>query len=223
MKTKSIVFLVSLLFLSVIAMSQELSIWTPETVVLYRGIENPISINLRGTEIKDLKITSVETVTITNKNGKISVFVPVDFKDNELEICIEKLNSEKQEKKSSHKLKVIDVPVPIVGLGKLNMDVKRFSKEEILDNLYFVVNMPESFPYDIKYEIISYDFMIETDGAAMILQIPEGKIGENVKTQIEKAKKPVHEIMFINVTLQGPNGINAKTTFSFNLFNGWEE
>lgn len=213
MKTKSIVFLASLLFLSVIAMSQEISIWTPETVVLYRGIENPISINLSGAEIKDLKITSVETVTITNKNGKISVFVPVDFKYNELEICIEKLNSEKQEKKSSHKLKVIDVPVPIVGLGKLNMDVKRFSKEEILDNLYFDVHMPASFPYDIKYEIISYDFMIETEGAAMILQIPEGKIGENVKSQIEKAKKPVHEIMFINVTLQGPNGIIAKTTF----------
>jgi pyruvate kinase len=110
MKTNSIVIAVLLLLAFVSAKSQEQAVnfWTPKTVVLYRGIENPLAINLCGLELKDLQITVSDGAQILIKEGKISVFVPIDFEKDELIITVEHQKGEFSDNTTINHLKVSD-------------------------------------------------------------------------------------------------------------------
>lgn len=225
MKTNSIVIAVLLLLAFVTAKSQNQAVnfWTPKTVVLYRGIENPLAINLCGLELKDLQITASDGAQILNKEGKISVFVPVDFEKDELIITVEHQQGAHSDNTTINHLKVRDIPIPIVSLGELGSRKGTYSKEEVLSNLSLTVNPPDYFPYEVSYKIISYEFMIVDDGVTTAYTVKGGEIKEEFIELIKNANEPVHKIYFADIILEGPGGKTVETGLMIQIFNGWEE
>jgi hypothetical protein len=225
MKTNSIVIAVLLLLAFVTAKSQDhaVNFWTPKTVVLYRGIENPLAINLCGLELKDLQITASDGAQILNKEGKISVFVPVDFEKDELIITVEHQQGVHSDNTTINHLKVRDIPTPIVSLGNLGSVKRSFAKEEILSNLSFTIIPPDYFPYEVSYKIISYEFLIVNKGVTTVITAHGDKISDEFIEMIKNANEPVHRIGFTNLVLEGPGGKTVKTGFGIEIFNGWEE
>lgn len=224
MKANSIVIAVLLLLAFVTAKSQNrvVNFWTPETVVLYRGIENPLAVNLCGLELKDLQITVSEGAQIINKEGKISVFVPVDFEEDN--IYIQSVQKNDNSTSSSVMIfKVRDIPTPIVSLGKLGSRKGSYSKEEVLSNLSLTVTPPDYFPYEVSYKIISYEFLIVNKGVTTVITAHGDKISGEFIEMIKNANEPVHKIGFTNIILEGPGGKTVKTGFGLEIFNGWEE
>jgi hypothetical protein len=224
MKTNSIVIAVLLLLAFVTAKSQNqvVNFWTPETVVLYRGIENPLAVNLCGLELKDLQITVSEGAQIINKDGKISVFVPVDFEEDN--IYIQSVQKTDNSTSSSTMLfKVRDIPIPIVSLGNLGSRKGSYSKEEVLSNLSLTVTPPDYFPYEVSYKIISYEFLIVDDGVTTAYTVKGGEIKEEFIELIKNANEPVHKIYFADIILEGPGGKTVETGLMIQIFNGWEE
>lgn len=225
MKTNSIVIAVLLLLAFVTAKSQNQAVnfWTPETVVLYRGIENPLAINLCGLELKDLQITASDGAQILNKEGKISVFVPIDFEKDELIITVVNPKANEADNTTINHLKVSDIPIPIISLGKLGSRKGTYSKEEVLSNLSLTVNPPDYFPYEVSYKIISYEFLIVNKGVTTVITAHGDKISDEFIEMIKNANEPVHRIGFTNIVLEGPGGKTVKTGFGIEIFNGWEE
>lgn len=224
MKTNSIVIAVLLLLVFVTAKSQNhvVNFWTPETVVLYRGIENPLAVNLCGLELEDLQITVSEGAQIINKEGKISVFIPVDFEEDN--IYIQSVQKNDNSTSSSVMIfKVRDIPTPIVSLGKLGSRKGSYSKEEVLSNLSLTVTPPDYFPYEVNYKIISYEFLIVNKGVTTVITAHGDKISGEFIEMIKNANEPVHKIGFTNIILEGPGGKTVKTGFGLEIFNGWEE
>lgn len=225
MKTNSIVIAVLLLLAFVTAKSQNQAVnfWTPKTVVLYRGIENPLAINLCGLELKDLKITVSDGAQILINEGKISVFVPIDFEKDELIITVVNPKANPADNTTINHLKVSDIPIPIVSLGKLGSRKGTYSKEEVLSNLSLTVNPPDYFPYEVSYKIISYEFMIVDDGVTTAYTVKGGEIKEEFIELIKNANEPVHKIYFADIILEGPGDKTVKTGLMIQIFNGWEE
>ena len=225
MKTNSIVIAVLLLLVFGTAKSQNQAVnfWTPETVVLYRGIENPLAINLCGIEFKDLQITASDGAQIKNKEGKISVFVPIDFEKDELIITVVNPKANPADNTTINHLKVSDIPIPIVSLGKLGSRKGSYSKEEVLSNLSFTVTPPDYFPYEVNYKIISYEFLVWDKEVTTAYSAMGDDIKDKFVEILKNADEPVRRFGFGNIILEGPGGKTVKTGFTIEIFNGWEE
>lgn len=214
MKTNLIICGMLILLFSGFATTQEQAIemWTPKTVVLYRGIDNPIAINLCGADINDLQISTNEGAIINNKDGNLSVFIPFDYKEDKLIITAEHQKAKDNLSTSTNSFKVINIPKPIISLGKLNPDFENiYSQEEVLSNLYFTYTLPDHFPYDAKYTIIKYDFFIINGEITNKYTISGDKINKTAIEFIEKAKiGEIEFLSFSNIIVKGPEGKEIK-------------
>lgn len=225
MKAKSIIvsLLVTVVTCSLMGQGSGLNVWTPETVVLFRGIENPVQVSLNGASKSDLLIT-VSDGAILKENGKrLSVFVPGKYEKSTVEIKVQSKSDKEQKLPVLYVFKVKDIPVPEVSLGNLDPKKHSFSKEEILNNLSFTVRTSDYFPYKVNYTVKSYEFSIVIKGVTNAITFKGDKIGETIIEYIKNADEPVQKIAFFNIILEGPDGTTVKTAFGVDIFNGWKE
>jgi hypothetical protein len=221
---KAKLLIIGLLYLSITSsifgQSSDLNVCTPKTVILYRGIENPININFADASESELLIELSKGAILTKKNEQTSIFVPGNFSESTIKMSVQ-LASDKN-KKEEYVFKVVDIPTPKVYLGELDRSVGSYSKEEVLNNLSFTITNQENFLYDVEYEIVSYDFFYYVGEVTNMVKIKSGDISNIVIDYVKTADAPSQKINF-GLNLKGPDGVEMDAYFGVNIFNGWDK
>ena len=205
----------------VLGQKTQFNVWTPETVVLYRGIENPIELVYGGISPNDLSVSLSDDVNLKGYEDYIAVFVPGDFEENSVKMTV-KTKQGDEILEDAYTFRVMDIPQPNAFLGKLDPKELQYSKEDVLENLSFTITNSEYFPYDTKYKIVSYNFFIIRRGVTNKITVKGDNITEKIIEFVKTADEPSQNISF-QLELEGPDGISMETSFSVNIFNGWDE
>jgi hypothetical protein len=169
--------------------------------VLYIGVENPISVAAYGTT--DDKVT----VSVNGGGGRISkvsagkylVYVTQITDDCTIEVA------ENGKPVSSSKFRVRTVSTPMATIGGFpsgsNVPADFFKNQSGL-----AAYLKDS-PFEVKYEIVSYTFTIDTDkGEIAAANNNRSSFSEQTKKSIEQYVKPGKTITIDNILASGPDG-----------------
>jgi len=169
--------------------------------VVYRGIENPITVAASGIKNENLiiKVISNDETRVSGDSGRYKLF-PGSDPICEIEVQAKVLNNETivLGKKS---FRVKNIPRPIALF--CNKSEGLISPHTVLiDSL--TVNIPD-FDFDLNFQIDSYTFIMKTEFHTQELNIKGSKLTKPIIDYLQTLKSG-DEIIFNNIKAIGPDG-----------------
>lgn len=195
---KSTYLVLCLLMLPIIVPAQEIGkdavVAATKMNVLYRGLANPIEISVPG-------VTSDKvTATITNGTIKRVTYgwevIPGEQTESIITISVN------TKKVSEKKFRVKNVPNPVaVFAGKYN----GASSKDIATKTEALEVKLIDFDWDLKFEILSFTFLISKDGFDREIVSKGNKLTDEMKSLISDLKRGQY-FTFKDIKAIGPDG-----------------
>ena len=169
--------------------------------VLYIGVENPVSIAAYGTT--DDKVS----VSINGGGGRISKINPGNYVVHVTQItddCVIEVNLDGKPVGAS-KFRVRALPAPSATVGGF-VSGSNVSADAFKNQAGVATYLRDS-PFEVKYEIVSYTFTIDTDkGDITAATNNTSSFSQQTKRAIEQYVKPGKTVTIDNILARGADG-----------------
>lgn len=173
--------------------------------VLYIGLKNPLSITVSGSKDSDIsaKISS-GSLSRTGNNW----FAKVD-KQGKVSLDVYGVIDGEKKKIGTQEFRVRRIPDPISTLDGIEYGTT--IKKNRLQSHSHLFPLMKDFVYDVKYRIVSYDFLIQKKGKEVfsVNSNNSSKINSKVKSLLQNAQSK-DVVFFQNIIAVGPDGKRRK-------------
>lgn len=171
--------------------------------VMYRGLENPISVSAPGFTADQLEITVTNGEKIKGANGELLIkpgddgFITT--------VIVSTTVDNKKVVLGSHDFRLKRVPDPMPQLGGKTSG--KFKKAELQDATGFFVVMGEDFDFEgYRFEVVSYDVMTQVSGDTRTSRNNRGRLFSNEVKEIFKNARIGQRIYIENIMVKEPDG-----------------
>jgi gliding motility-associated protein GldM len=163
--------------------------------VVYRGIDNPVSISSSGIAQEKIDV-QISNGTIV-PHGSEYLVRPGDGRMCEISVYSEGKNMGTQQ------LRVKDLPSPLPVLDGISGKVA--TKGELLASQGILAEMPRDFDFDLRFKVVSFTVFATVDGYAL-----EETSNSNAfipkQQQIFNRLRPGQRVSFTDIKAVGPDG-----------------
>lgn len=172
--------------------------------VLYIGLKNPLSITVSDSKASDV-VVKINNGNVTKTedgweaevfNGKSAMIEVYSKKDGELK------------KVGTQNFRIKQIPIPISTLDGIVYDDKITLNK--LKAHKGVVALMQDFVFDVRFDVVSYDFVIKRNADGVQTIKNDGPVfGKEIVKAIENAKSG-DLVIFQNIFVKGPDKKNRK-------------
>jgi gliding motility-associated protein GldM len=162
--------------------------------VVYRGIENPMSISLSGASLDDLEINV--TNATKSRRGNEFVIRPGDGRTCDVSVS---LNGKSM---GSMSFRVKDIPKPMAAVHGISGKI--VNKGELLASEGVVAEMKD-FDFDLKYKITTFNVFVTIDGFVDEAVSNAERFTDKQKQLIGRVKSG-QRVLFTEIKAMGPDG-----------------
>jgi len=177
--------------------------------VFYIGVDNPVSISVPG---GPEKVTPSISVGNIRQEGKDWIVSGLPQNVREATITVNAVFSGKSKNMGSYMARLKRVPDPIARIAGKSEGV--ISKSIVLASPFLVPEMQVGFDFDLKYVVVSYNFVTDITGDIFEVKVQGNRLTPDIVRMITNAKKN-KRLWFENITVKGPDG--ERTIASVNL------
>ena len=177
--------------------------------VFYVGVDNPVSISVPGSPEKVMPVISAGNI---RQEGKDWIVSGLPQNTREATITVNAVFSGKTKNMGSYVARLKRVPDPIARIAGKSEGV--ISKSIVLASPFLVPEMQVGFDFDLKYVVVSYNFVTDITGDIYEVKVQGNRLTPDIVRMITNAKKN-KRIWFENITVKGPDG--ERTIASINL------
>ena len=177
--------------------------------VFYVGVDNPVSISVPGSPEKVMPVISAGNI---RQEGKDWIVSGLPQNTREATITVNAVFSGKTKNMGSYVARLKRVPDPIARIAGKSEGV--ISKSIVLASPFLVPEMQVGFDFDLKYIVVSYNFVTDITGDIYEVKVQGNRLTPDIVRMITNAKKN-KRIWFENITVKGPDG--ERTIASINL------
>ncbi len=170
--------------------------------VLYRGLENNISVSVPGIPTERLKVSATNVTLISKGNGKYIVKPNVDGKANINVFAIMENGEERNMGTMSFRIK--RVPKPVAKIGKIT-STGIMTKGEF-SSLMGIISYYDNFDFAATCKVVSYDMNYTANGAGATEHVEGNVISEKAKYIVNRLRKN-EKVYFENIKALGPDGL----------------
>ncbi|MBN8695684.1 MAG: gliding motility protein GldM [Bacteroidetes bacterium] len=169
--------------------------------VVYRGLDNPISVSVPGIPTERLSVSATNATLVNLGNGQFNLIPTGDGVANVNVIA----NMENGEKRNmgTMTLRIKRIPKPVAKLGNItsegSMSKGEFDSKTTLEAYY------DNFPYQATCKVTSFTMSYLTNGVIGSVNISGNNISDQLKT-IYKSLKRGSKVYFENIIGVGPDG-----------------
>jgi gliding motility-associated protein GldM len=164
--------------------------------VVYRGIENPISVSSAGIPQDKLDVRMTNG-TIEHKGNEFIV-VPGDGRICELSVFVNEKNM------GTRQLRVKDLPTPTPQLDVISG--KTATKSELLASQGILAVMPRDFDFDLRFRVVSFSiFAVDTNGYVMEEESKSETFTPRQKQMFNRLRSG-QRVTFTDIKAVGPGG-----------------
>ena len=179
------------------------SVVNPNTVisptrmnVLYRGIENPVSISASGASQERLEVSM--TNATWSRQGDTYIVTPGDGRTCEISV---KVDGRQLDQPQSFRVKDLPLPMPVLD----GITSKLVSKGELQASQGIRAEMPRDFEFDLRYRVTSFRVFATIDGYTEEEASSSAAFTENQKKILNRLR-PGQRVSFIEIKAAGPDG-----------------
>jgi gliding motility-associated protein GldM len=165
--------------------------------VVYRGIENPVSVSSAGIpqDKLDVRITNG---TIEHKGNEFIV-VPGSGRLCEISVFVDEKNM------GTRQLRVKDLPIPTPQLDGISG--KTTTKNEILASQGVLAVMPRDFDFDLRFRVVSFSVFTTDPNSGFALEEASGSAAFSTQQkQIFNRLRSGQRVTFTDIKAVGPDG-----------------
>ena len=168
--------------------------------VFYYGVPNPIDISVPGFSPEDLQVSGTGVSIKKIKPGKYEAIV---LKKNSKEAKVV-VKAEGKAIGKPIEFRVDKIPNPSAAVG--GKDEGRMSKSKLLKAQGVAARL-KNFPFDLKYEVISYDVRLQVGEFPKTFPYKgTNLIKDELRDKIKKLKSG-SSVTFQNIRAKGPDGV----------------
>ncbi|MDR0295581.1 MAG: gliding motility protein GldM [Prevotellaceae bacterium] len=164
--------------------------------VLYRGIENPVSISASGASHERME------VSMTNANwsrqGDTYIVKPGDGRTCEISV---KVDGKQLDKPQSFRVKDLPLPMPMLD----GLTSKLATKGELQASMGVKAEMPRDFEFDLKYRVTSFRVFASIDGYAED-EVSQSNTFTDKQKKIFDRLRSGQRVIFTEIKAIGPDG-----------------
>ncbi len=169
--------------------------------VFYRDVDNPVNISVSGYSSKDIQ----PSVTNGSLSKSSDGYIMKPGKENEATIGATVTNPDGTKKSiPGMKFRVKNVPNPVPYFGGKSIADQTIPKSALTASAGVLAKM-ENFEFDLKFEVIQYDFTAILSGTAKTETVKGAAVNDVVRQMIEKVKTG-QKVYIENVKARGPGG-----------------
>lgn len=199
----SIVFISLMITIPLYSQTADFAVISADKMnVLYRGIDNPISVAVPGITSDKLQV-SIKNGTISGSNGHYIV-KPGMAGEAIIDVSAEIKPGETQ-RVGSCLFRVLSVPDPIITLGNYRPDNQKIfiNKNNLLKNTE--LKIPWNLPLELKFEVTSFTYNLLINGDVLTGEINGNKFNHEM-LKIISSMKAGDRIIIENINILGPDG-----------------
>jgi len=172
--------------------------------VLYRGLQNPVSISVPGFIESDL-VPSVTNGTLTK--GTNSYFITPGSASECTISCTATLPDGSRRNVGNILFRVKDVPNPVASFNGKGPSDSKISKAEVLSAQGVRANLKDFVFEGVSFTVTSYDLVTKTRGQTQVLSANSAGLTEDMKTLLKNPRSG-QKIYIQNIKAKGPEGSN---------------
>ena len=197
---------------------QSISVSATKMNILYRGVDNPISICVENIPSNELSYTiegdghiieTTEALIINNLRKKQVL---------EVSVCVFKGKEKNREKIGEQVFRVKYLPEPDVFVRRMNYK-NEISKDDFLSNPYLLCELPEYVNFYYPFTVTEFDMVFLKDDKTFHLHSNGNKLSIPMIEYVKALPKNT-SIIFKNIQIQYPNKnktIKSLSAFSLTL------
>lgn len=168
--------------------------------VLYRGVDNPISVSVPGIDPEQLSV-SCSGCDLTGSKGNYIARVKSGYEAT-IKVSARDPETGKMKQLGDMLFRCKRIPPPTAKIaGKIEGKISKSA----LANTQGVGAFLEDFPFDISYKVTSFTVRTTDGEFATTVKVKGNRFTPEVKSMIERAK-PGNDISFTNIEAVGPDG-----------------
>jgi len=164
--------------------------------VLYRGIDNPVSVSAAGASIERI------TINVSNANwvqaGGIFNIKPGEGRTCEITV---RVDGQQLDKPQSFRVKNLPIPMPVLD----GITSKLVSKGELQASQGIRAEMPSDFEFDLKYRVTTFRVSATIDGYTEE-EVSSSNTFTDKQRRIFDRLRSGQRIMFVDMKAAGPDG-----------------
>ncbi|MGE5425143.1 MAG: gliding motility protein GldM [Syntrophothermus sp.] len=169
--------------------------------VFYIGVDNPVDITVPGSPEKVIPSISVGKIRQEGKG-----FIVYDLPKSgakEAVINVSAVFSGKAKSMGNYTARLKRVPDPEAKIaGKRDGFI---AKNLLLASPYVICEMPVGFDFDLKFQVVSFDFVTDQGGDVQTVKVNGNRFNSEIIGRLQNAKKN-KRIYIENITVRGPDG-----------------
>ena len=172
--------------------------------LVYRGLDNPISVSVPGVPNEKLTVSASNAVMINKGNGK---YIIKPNADGVVNVTVT-ANLDDGEKRNMgvQQFRIRRIPKPNAKIGNI-IDVGRMSKGEF-DAQTVIQAYYDNFGFSATCKVTSFDMSYETNGVIGTISVKGNSLEELKKTYKQLRKNS--RVYFENIKAIGPDGLEVK-------------
>lgn len=172
--------------------------------LVYRGLENPISVSVPGIPNEKLTVSASNAVMINKGNGK---YVLKPNADGVVNVTVT-ANLDNGEKRNMgvQQFRIKRIPKPTAKIGNI-IDVGKMSKGEF-DAQTIIQAYYDNFGFKATCKVTSFEMTYESNGAFGTIAVKGNNLDELKKTYKQLRKN--NRVYFENIKAIGPDGLEVK-------------
>jgi gliding motility-associated protein GldM len=169
--------------------------------LVYRGLDNPISVSVPGVPNERLSVSASNAIMVSKGNGKYIIKPNADGIVNITVIA----NLESGEKRNMgvQQLRIKRIPKPVAKIGNIvesgKMSKGEFDAQSVVQAYY------ENFGFNATCKVTSYDMAYEVNGVVGSLTVTNNNLADAKK--IYKQLRKNSRVYFENIKAVGPDGL----------------
>ena len=164
--------------------------------VLYRGIENPVSISASGASHDRME------VSMTNANwslqGDTYIVIPGNGRTTEISV---KVDGKQLDQPQSFRVKDLPVPMPVLD----GITLKTVTKGELQASQGIRAEMPRDFEFDLKYRVVSFKVSATIDSYTEE-EVSQSAAFTDKQKKIFNQLRSGQRVSFVDIKAVGPDG-----------------
>ncbi len=175
--------------------------------VFYMGVPNPVSISAPGVPAESIR-PSISGGGGSIKKGTGGEWVVNVTKPGDVKITVNAEVSGKSKVMGSMDFRVKQIPTPKALISGKSSGALSPRVLAAVSGLFLDM---EGFVFDVKVDVISYEFSYVVDGFTSTIKVRGGKISSEVKDKLKRVKRNT-TVSFENVKVKMPDGTTRFST-----------
>lgn len=184
--------------------------------ILYRGLDNPVSISVEGISSENLIVTVNNGASIKRSSKNYIVNVKPDSPPI-VDISVSTRIDEEIMLIGTKQFRVKSIPPPQLTVGGAFKDGAEVPKAAILLNPYLSARLDENFEFDgIYFNVTSFELYYQKEGVTNYVTCKGSRFSEEIKSIISSMESG-SDLSFSRIMVAGPEGAHQVPGISLKI------